>query len=566
MLSNREISNQFSLLAKLMELHGENAFKSRSNANAAFRIGRMRQNIAELDNTELAKIDGIGKGTIVKIRELIDEGSIKELDALIEKTPAGVIDMMGIKGIGPKKIAVIWNELGIESPGELLYACNENRLIELKGFGKKTQDQIIKTIEFSLSNKDKFHFASVEELSDDLLKVISSIKECKQCSLSGDIRRKSIVIDDIQIVCSATDTKKLYSALKKIFKDAVIDEGKSEINFSADSGVPVIISVCTEAEYVNQVFAQTASEKHLADLEKIKPDFLSKKKYKNEDDIYKDLGLQTIPAEMREGIGEVQLAKKNAIPHLLEDKDLKGILHNHTTYSDGLHSLREMAEACKKLGYEYLGICDHSKSAFYANGLHVDRIVEQHKEIDKLNEELKPFKIFKGIESDILNNGDLDYDPEVLSSFDMIVASIHSNLKMDSNKATDRLLKAIENPFTTILGHPTGRLLLAREGYPIDHKKVIDACAANNVIIELNAHPYRLDLDWSWIPYALKKKVMISINPDAHQIEGYYDMHYGVCAARKGGLPADMTFNALGLEKIEKYFTKRKESAISASV
>jgi DNA polymerase (family 10) len=277
-----------------------------------------------------------------------------------------------------------------------------------------------------------------------------------------------------------------------------------------------------------------------------------------ESGIYASLGLQYIEPELREGLTEVSSAKENKIPKLIELSDLKGILHNHSTYSDGMNSLKEMAEYCKELGYEYLGICDHSQSAFYAQGLKPDRVFEQHAEIDLLNKQLFPFRVFKGIESDILNDGSLDYSDDVLKSFDFIVASVHSNLKMNEEKATARLLKAIENPFTTILGHPTGRLLLSRPGYPIDHKKIIDACAANGVIIELNAHPYRLDIDWRWIPYCLERGVKISINPDAHEKSGYHDMYFGTFVARKGMLSKEMCLNSLSLTEIESYFLSRK--------
>jgi DNA polymerase (family 10) len=251
--------------------------------------------------------------------------------------------------------------------------------------------------------------------------------------------------------------------------------------------------------------------------------------------------------------------KKNTLPDLITYESLKGTLHNHSTYSDGVHSLEEMAVYCKSMGYEYLGICDHSQSAFYANGLKPDRVHQQHEEIDRLNTRLAPFRIFKGIESDILTSGALDYETDLLARFDFIVASVHSVLRMDEAKATARLITAIENPYTTILGHPTGRLLLAREGYPLDVKKIIDACAANGVVIELNANPYRLDIDWRHIPYALEKGVPISINPDAHRKEGFHDMHYGVCVARKGGLSKEMTFNALDAVQLQQYFEKRRK-------
>ena len=279
----------------------------------------------------------------------------------------------------------------------------------------------------------------------------------------------------------------------------------------------------------------------------------------NETAIYQSMGLPYIEPELREGKNEIAWAKANELPLLLTISDIKGMLHNHSTYSDGKDSLETMATYCKELGYEYLGICDHSKTAVYAGGLKENDIIRQHKEIEQLNAQLTPFKIFKGIESDILNDGSLDYSDEVLASFDFVVASIHSNLKMDEDKATARLIKAIENPYTSILGHPTGRLLLYRAAYPIDHKKVIDACVANNVIIELNANPYRLDIDWTHIPYAVEKGVKISINPDAHKKSGYHDTYFGVCSARKGGLTKTMTFNCLSKTEIEKYFIERKQ-------
>ncbi|MFN5884071.1 MAG: PHP domain-containing protein, partial [Bacteroidota bacterium] len=270
-------------------------------------------------------------------------------------------------------------------------------------------------------------------------------------------------------------------------------------------------------------------------------------------------GLAFIEPEMREGLGEVEKARTNSLPLLIEHSHLKGILHNHTNYSDGANTLTEMAVFCKEAGFEYLGICDHSKSAQYAGGLSEATIIKQHAEIDALNKELAPFTIYKGIESDILGDGALDYSNDVLATFDFVVASVHSNLKMTEEKAMSRLLKAIENPYTDILGHPTGRLLLMREGYPVDFKTMIDACAANGVAIEINAHPYRLDLDWRWIDYALNKQVMLSINPDAHDTAGFYDMHYGINVARKGGLYKEMCLNAKDKNAFETWLQQRRK-------
>ena len=277
----------------------------------------------------------------------------------------------------------------------------------------------------------------------------------------------------------------------------------------------------------------------------------------DESQIFTKANLPFVEPELREQAWALDLAANHALPTLVETIDIKGVVHAHSTYSDGLNTLREMAEHSKNLGYRYLAISDHSKAAFYANGLKEDRLEAQWAEIDLLNQELAPFKIFKSIECDILSEGMLDYDEATLSRFDLVIASVHSNLKMDEAKATHRLLKAVENPHTRILGHPTGRLLLSRLGYPIDHLKIIDACAANNVAIELNANPYRLDLDWTWIPYAVEKGVLISINPDAHSIAGINDIRFGVFSARKGALAKENCLTCFDLEQFDKWVVKK---------
>ena len=269
--------------------------------------------------------------------------------------------------------------------------------------------------------------------------------------------------------------------------------------------------------------------------------------------IFEVATLPYIVPELREESTILDIAKAGNLPNLIEESDIKGVIHSHTTYSDGLNTVKEMADYSQSLGYQYIGITDHSKAAFYANGLKPDRVLAQMEEIDALNSQLAPFKIYKGIESDILNNGSLDYEEDILSRFDFIIASVHTNLKMDKTKATERLITAIKNPYTTMLGHPTGRLLLSREGYPIDHKAIIDACSEHGVAIELNANPYRLDLDWTWIEYAMSKNVKISINPDAHSTGGIHDIHFGVLAARKGGLTAEMCFNTMGRAELDEY-------------
>ncbi|MFT4740075.1 MAG: DNA polymerase (family 10), partial [Marivirga sp.] len=328
--------------------------------------------------------------------------------------------------------------------------------------------------------------------------------------------------------------------------------------------VTVDVLFCKEEDFVNELYRTSASPRHLSHIlgsgESIYTE-LKKRRFASEEAFYKEIGLPFIPVELREGLWEFDLAAQGNVPKLVVVDDLKGILHNHSTYSDGAHTLEQMATYCKSLGYQYLGISDHSKTAVYANGLSENRVKEQHQEIDLLNQQLAPFRILKGIESDILNDGSLDYSDEILETFDFVVASIHAQLNMDEQTATERLIKAIANPYTTMLGHPTGRLLLKRKGYPINHKAVIDACAEYGVIIEINAHPWRLDLDWRHVKYALDKGVKIAVNPDAHEEKGYHDMYYGVCVGRKAALSAEDTFNALSLDEVVSYFDKRKERA-----
>src|SRR5690606_37921774 len=333
---------------------------------------------------------------------------------------------------------------------------------------------------------------------------------------------------------------------------------RGEVN---DLGLRVNIHFAPPTEFVHDNLLRTGSRNHLLAPVLDYPSlasFFRSKPFESELQAYQEAGLSYIVPELREGQFEIMLAKEGKLPILLEMEDLRGSLHNHSTYSDGKHTLKDMATYCQSLGYEYLGIADHSRSAFYEGVLDIDKVAEQQKETQLLNEELAPFTIFSGIESDILVDGSLDYPEEVLASFDFVVASIHSALNMSRQKATARLIKAIENPYTTILGHPTGRLLLRRDGYPIDHQAIIDACAANEVVIEINANPWRLDLDWRWIHYALEKGVRLSINPDAHEKEAYADMRYGVMVARKGGLTRDMTLNALSGDALAIYFEERK--------
>lgn len=531
-MQNKEIAAVFKLVGQLMEVHDENKFKARSYTNAAFQIGRFPKAISEMPHEAYETIPGIGKNLVPKLRELIETGEMTYLNEWLERTPRGIIELLQVKGLGPGKVRTIWKEMEIETPGELLYACNENRLVDLKGFGDKTQSQVKEAIEFMMNHRDKFIYASVEPMITEIKEWVIQHNPGGWISETGEALRRVPVLNKLEFV---------------------VDETVTHYPEIGDRNIAITFHTVSRDKVEIECFRRSAPPAHL--------DKLQMENCHSAEEVYRKNALPFIVPEMREGLHEFEWARTHTGEELITDGDLRGCLHNHSTYSDGMNTLGEMALYLKERGYEYFGICDHSKTAVYANGLTEERVMQQHSEIDMLNREMAPFRILKGIESDILPNGELDYRDEVLSAFDFVVASVHSAMRMDVNTATARLIKAIENPYTSILVHPTGRLLLSRPGYPIDHRKVIDACAANHVAIELNANPMRLDIDWTWIPYCMEKGVMVSVNPDAHRRETLEHMRYGVMAARKGGLLKQYTLNTMGLDQIISFFAKRKTLA-----
>ena len=561
-MSNEEIVALLELTVKLLELHDENEFKIKNLSFAVRSLDKESADLMSLSLEQLAGLQSVGKSVAGKIDEMRKTGTSQELRDLLAKTPEGLLEMLQIKGIGPKKVRAIWQELSITDNRELLLACENGEVAKLKGFGDKIQATIKESILYAQSNTGKLRMEKGEELAQILFDRLE--KQFEQVEIVGDIRRKNEIVHSIQLVVGHDKPWEVQQFINDSLNLQQDEKASSPFAWRGkflEKEIPVEIQICSPQQFVNQVFIYSSGEKHLATNGIYKQ--LSKQVFESEEAIYSSLNMPYIIPEMREGNFEFEWSKTHQIEELVTWDSLKGILHNHSTYSDGRHSLEEMADYCRELGFEYLGIADHSKTASYAKGLSEERIWEQHAEIEKLNQKYalmtdRPFKILKGIESDILGDGSLDYTDDVLKSFDYIVASIHQNLKMNQEKAMSRIIGAIENPYTTILGHPTGRILLSRAGYPIDYQKVIDACAANGVVIEINASPYRLDLDWRWIQYALEKNVMLSINPDAHEKEGYFDMHYGVAVARKGGLLANMTFNSLGLGEMEKYLKAKR--------
>ena len=548
-MTNKDIARTFQYLGNIMELHGENKFKIRSYQNAYITLRKLDQALVDMNDEEIAGIKGVGKAISGKIRELLDNGQMQTLEKYKAMTPEGVQEMLNIKGFGPKKILPIWKALEVETIGELLYAVNENRLVELKGFGKKTQEDLKQKLEYYQKSKHKFHYATLEGEALDLIEVIEELLPNAKVEPTGAIRRRCNEVEVIELlIASDQDLDILFQ--RGILTDLTKENNK--VHAINQNEYPVVLYTCSKEEFGSKQFRYTAAADFMEAFLQAYPS-IDFKGLADEQAIFAKAKIDYIAPELREQAWALDLAKAQKLPTLIEKEDIKGVIHTHTTYSDGLNTLEEMVDAAKELGYQYIGITDHSKSAFYANGLKPDRVLEQIQAINALNAKLNDFTILKGIESDILNDGSLDYEEDILKQFDFIIASVHSNLRMDEEKATNRIIKAVENPYTSILGHPTGRLLLSRQGYPIDHKKIIDACADNGVSIELNANPYRLDLDWSWIPYATEKGVLISINPDAHSTQGILDIHYGVLSARKGGLTKEQCLNTYSVSDFLKY-------------
>ncbi len=557
-MDNYAIADNFSLLAKIMDIHGENSFKTKTYAIAAFNIEKLPGQLKETDRDKLFSIKGIGESVGKKIIEMLDTGELKLLKEYIERTPVGVVEMLNIKGIGPKKINIIWKEMEIESIGELLYACDENRLTRFKGFGEKTQKNVQEAINFYLQHQESFLYAQVNEVYPQIKTYLEKIFSPGKVRTTGAFRRQELIINELEFVIRETN-----ELIKPKFQTAqppeLLEENEDNLLYKLKNGLKLRLHTGINNITQRQFFT-TGSKEFTDAFQKTFPAIKYDNIDSSEDEvIFKQTKIQYIHPSLRESASIIERAKKNKLPELIQSKDIRAIIHSHSNWSDGVNTIEEMAKECIKRGYEYLVISDHSKSAFYANGLSEERISEQHRYIDELNAKLKPFKIFKSIESDILNDGSLDYADKILASFDLVIASVHSNLKMTEEKAMMRLLRAIENPYTTILGHPTGRLLLSRNGYPVDHKKIIEACAANQVVIELNAHPRRLDVHWQWIDYAIEKDVLLSIDPDAHALDGFDDIQYGILAAQKGGLSKQNNLSSFSLKQFEEWLNENKK-------
>jgi len=538
-----------------MEIHGENSFKAKSYSIAAFSIEKLTSPLETMSEEQIFGVKGIGDTIGKKILEIVRTGEFKALREIVDKTPVGVLEMMQIKGLGPKKVALLWKELGMESLGELLYACNENRLMLYKGFGAKTQANIKENIEFFLKSQDRFLYAEIEGYARELTLLLRENFAGEKIEITGAFRRQMETIDELEW-CTTLSTASLEAFLPEQ-GFTITEVAADRLVAKGGRNVPLIWHSVAGEDFGKGLFQTSTTA---AFLEAWETTVGAVPAVATEEAIFEAAGLPFIIPAMRENSAIIERARQKDLPETLVLADIKGIIHSHSDWSDGAHTLEKMALSAKEQGFEYLVISDHSKSAFYANGLTEERLKAQHEQIGQVNERLAPFRIFKSIESDILNDGRLDYSDTVLATFDLVIASVHSNLRMPIEKAMQRLITALRNPFTTILGHPTGRLLLSRKGYPVDHLALLDVCAEEGVVMELNAHPRRLDMDWRWLGDALQRSVLTSIDPDAHAVEGFADVRYGVLVAQKAGITPRHNLSSFSLTELEEYLAARKRA------
>jgi len=577
-LNKLDVSKILEEIGILLELKGENPFKFRAYHNASVTVEALEEDLDKaIEDGTLAEQKGIGKGLYEKIVELNNTERLKYYEDLKKEIPAGLLEIIRIPGVGPKKAKALYDELGISTVGELEYACMENRLIGLHGFGEATQAKILKGIEYYRKGMGHHLFNAALKDAERLLTLLEKNKDIKKRSIAGSIRRRKEVIKDIDIVASARHERvgavmDFFTTLPDV--QSIVAKGDTKSSVILNSGINADLRIVSDSEYPFALHYFTGSAEHNTAMRSRAKKFgLKLNEYglfkgekslqcKSEEEIFKALGLTYIPPELREDKGEIEAAEQGKLPELIEPSDIKGIFHVHTTYSDASMTLHEVVKLAQGAGYQYIGISDHSKSAYYAGGLTEEKLRAQHDEIDGLNSKLKNFYIFKGIECEILSDGSLDYSDEILAEFDFVIASVHSRFNMSEEEMTKRIIKAISNPYTTMLGHPTGRLLLSREGYKVDLHKVIDAAAEKGVVIELNAHPYRFDLDWRYCKYAKEHGVKVSINPDAHHMGDLSNVAYGVGIARKGWLTSRDVLNTMTLGEIKKKFRVNKHENI----
>jgi DNA polymerase (family 10) len=569
-MDKHEIAGILNNIGMLLEISGESFFKSRAYYDAARTIELLDEELeALIKEDRLKDIKGFGKALTQKISELVATGRLEYYEKLKESIPPGLIDMLRIQGLGPKKIKTIYENLGITTIGELKYACLENRLTRLPGFGEKTQAKVLQGIDNLRKYAGQYYYFHAMQLAKQLKESLQDSGLIIRCSEGGSLRRKKETVKDIDILASSDKVQEVMKIFTNHpFVEQVASKGDTKSSVFLKDGIAADLRIVGDDQYPYALHHFTGSKehntalRHIAKQQGIKVNeyglFKGEKLIKctTEEEIFKVFGMCYIPPELRENNGELEAARKGRIPELINSKDIRGVFHVHTNYSDGSNTVEDLVKACIERGYSYLGISDHSQTAYYAGGLRSDDIKRQHEEIDRLASKYPGFLILKGIELDILPDGSLDYDDEVLSSFDFTIASVHSSFNLDEGRMTERVIRAMKNKYVTILGHPTGRILLSREPFKIDMNEIIKTAAKEDVILEINANPHRLDLDWRYCKAAKEEGCRFVISPDAHRIDGIDDMIYGINVARKGWLTGKDVINALEGDQLQKLLKK----------
>ena len=552
----------------LLELSGANAFRVRAYTNAVRALETLAAPLDEmLAAGTLTEVKGIGKSVAELVAEFAETGTARAYEELRTTVPAGLLEMLRVPGLGPRKIIAIREALGVADLDALAEAARAGQLADLKGFGKKTQENILKGIDYIRAHQGRFRSDIARASADELLETLAQLPQTERVEVAGSLRRAKETVKDIDFVVSGTDAEAIAAAFvgHPEVKE-ILAQGETKSSVRLKNGLQADLRVVTAAQFPYVLHHFTGSKEHNVGLRaRAQARGLKINEYGlyrgealvecgDEAAFFAAMDLAHIPPELREGMGEIAAAEAGALPELVTAADIRGMLHVHSTYSDGADSLAAMAAAVRARGYEYLGMADHSQSAAYAGGLKPDAVKRQWEEIDRLNEKMAPFRIFKGIESDILTDGALDYDDDILAQFDYTVVSVHSQFNLDRDKMTDRIVRAIEHPAATIVGHLTGRLLLDREGYEVDIDRIVAAAAEHGVAIEINAHPARLDIDWRHVKKARDQGVSIAINTDAHSIGGLDHLPYGIGIGRKGWLRAEDVPNALDADTIAAWF------------
>ncbi|MBI4418758.1 MAG: DNA polymerase/3'-5' exonuclease PolX [Ignavibacteriales bacterium] len=576
-MDKKRVAEILEEMGTILDLQGANPFRSRAFHNGAVIIGGLADDLTQLVRSKtLTEVDGIGKGLAQIIEDLVTTGRSEEYETLRHSIPPGLLDIMRIPGLGPKRVKLLYERLGIESIEDLKNAAEQHRLSDVEGFGEKTEKNILRGIERLKKASDR-HLVNVAlEAATEITAALTGLSDVGRCEVAGSLRRRKELIGDIDIVVSAQekDRGKIMDSFVKL-GERTVAQGDTKSSILLKKGINCDLRIVLEREFPFALNYFTGSKEHNVEMRSLaRKKGWSLNEYgfssieegsrkrppvcRDEEDLYEFLGLQYIPPELRENLGEFEAAAHNLLPHLVEEKDIRGTFHCHTDFSDGANSAEEMTEAVRRKGWKYWGVADHSRAAIYAGGMSLEKARVQLKAIDKLNEQMGDVRIFKGIECDILPHGTLDYPDSLLAQYDYVIASIHGKFNMTETESTQRLIKALKNKHVSMLGHPTGRVLLSRDGYPVKMSEVIQAASDYGKAIEINAHPLRLDLDWRLVRLAKEKHVPIAINPDAHNIDGLDDVRYGVGVARKGWLEKDDVLNTWSVERLESYFKDTK--------